>query len=203
MEKWEIKYFKEIESTQQYLLEKIKKEDLNYYCVWSEFQTNGIGTHQRNWIGKNGNLFFSFVVDLKEFNFVPIQSLSVYFSFLMYKNLKEYKKNLTIKWPNDLYIIQKTPEKVGGVLCNVLRKKIICGIGVNTKKNVNLNEKYKSGYLDINIKNDKILKNFLNLIDKKFLWEDVFKEYNEIFEKNRKIFGIKNNLNHDATLKGE
>ena len=201
--KWRIEYFNEINSTQKYLIKKVKKEDLNYYCIWSEFQTNGIGTHKRKWIGKRGNLFFSFVVDINEFNFVPMQSLSVYFSFLMYKVLKKYNEKLIIKWPNDLYILDKTAKKIGGILCNVVKKKIICGIGINTKYSVGLNEKYEYGCLDIDIKNDKILKNFLELVDKKILWEIVFKEYNKNFEKNRPVFGIKNRLNNDATLKGE
>ena len=199
--KWKIEYFEEINSTQKYLIEKVKKEDINYYCVWSELQTDGIGTHQRKWIGEKGNLFFSFCIDLKEFDFVPLQSLSVYFSFLMYKILKKYNDKLTIKWANDLYILDKTPKKVGGVLCNIKNKKIICGIGINTKKNVSLSGEYESGSLDINIKNDKILEEFLYLIDKKISWEEVFKEYNKIFEKNRGIFGIKSSLNNDATLK--
>ena len=199
--KWKIEYFEEINSTQKYLIEKVKKEDINYYCVWSELQTDGIGTHQRKWIGEKGNLFFSFCIDLKEFDFVPLQSLSVYFSFLMYKILKKYNDKLTIKWANDLYILDKTPKKVGGVLCNIKNKKIVCGIGINTKKNVSLSGEYESGSLDINIKNDKILEEFLYLIDKKISWEEVFKEYNKIFEKNRGIFGIKSSLNNDATLK--
>ena len=201
--KWKIEYFNEIDSTQKYLIEKVKKEDLNHYCIWSEFQTDGIGTHQREWIGKRGNLFFSFVIDVNEFDFIPMQSLSIYFSFLMYKVLEKYNNKLTIKWPNDLYILDEIPKKVGGVLVNIIKKKIICGIGVNTKHNVNLDTEYKSGSLDIDIKNDKILKNFLVLVDKKILWEDVFKEYKGIFEKNKSIFGIKKNLNNDATLKGE
>ena len=201
--KWKIEYFEEINSTQKYLIEKVKQEDINYCCVCSEFQTDGIGTHQRKWIGQKGNLFFSFCVDLKEFDFVPIQSLSIYFSFLMYKVLSKYNKKLTIKWPNDLYLLDKNPKKAGGVLCNVIKKKIICGIGVNTRKNVDLSGKYKSGSLDIKVKNDKILKNFLRVLDEKILWETVFKEYNEIFEKNRLIFRIEKKLNNDATLKGE
>ncbi len=201
--KWKIKYFNEIDSTQKYLIEKVKKENLNRYCIWSEFQTNGIGTHQREWIGKKGNLFFSFVVDVNEFDFVPMQSLSVYFSFLMYKILKKYNEKLTIKWPNDLYILDKTPKKTGGVLCNIIKKKIICGIGINTKHPVGLNKKYEYGCLDIDIKNDKILKNFLLLVDRKILWENIFSEYNEIFEKNRLIFGIEKTLNNDGTLKGK
>ena len=102
---WKIEYFDEIDSTQKYLLKKIEKENLNYYCVWSEYQTDGIGTKGRKWNGKKGNIFISFVIDLNEFNFIPLQSLSVYYSFLTYKVLKKYKNNLIIKWPNDIFLL--------------------------------------------------------------------------------------------------
>ena len=200
-EKWKIDYFNEISSTQQYLLERVEKEDLNYYCVWSENQTDGIGTKGRSWKGERGNLFFSFVVNLDEFNFIPIQSLSVYFSFLMFEVLKKYKKNLIIKWPNDIYILENEPKKVVGILANIKKGKIVCGIGVNTKINPNIKAEYKSGCLDMDIKNDKILKEFLYFINQKPKWETVFKEYKKIFNKSKNIFDIKNDLNNDATLK--
>jgi len=202
-EKWIIKYFKEIDSTQKYLLKKVEKEDLNYYCIWSEYQTNGMGTKNRKWIAKKGNLFFSFIVNLNEFNFVPVQSLSVYFSYLMYEVLKKYDKRITLKWANDLYILDNEPKKVGGVLVNIKKKKIICGIGINTKFAPEIEGDYKSGRLDIKIKNDRILEEFLKKIDKKIRWERVFIQYKNIFEKNRKIFKIDGILNNDATLKGK
>ena len=201
-EKWKIEYFSEIDSTQKYLLKKIEKEDLNYYCVWSEYQTNGIGTKNRKWIAKKGNLFFSFVVNVEEFNFIPLQSLSVYFSYLMYEVLKRYNERITLKWANDLYILDKEPKKVGGVLTNIKRKKIVCGIGINTKFNPLINGEYKSGCLDIKVKNDKILSEFLELVSLKKSWKEVFIEYERIFYKNRDIFNIKAVLNEDATLKG-
>jgi len=200
---WEVHYFKEISSTQKYLLERIKSENLNYYCVWSEYQTDGIGTNNRKWIARKGNLFFSFVVDLEEFNFIPMQSLSVYFSYLMYEVLKRYDKRVTLKWANDLYIIENIPKKIGGVLTNIKKKKIICGIGINTKFAPEIDSEYKSGCLDINIKNDKILEEFLIQLNKKKKWEEVFLEYKKIFEKNKNIFGIDGILNNDATLKGK
>ena len=200
---WEVHYFEEISSTQKYLLERVEKEDLNYYCVWSEYQTDGIGTKNRKWIARKGNLFFSFVVDLGAFYFIPMQSLSVYFSYLMYKVLKKYDKRITLKWANDLYIIEDEPKKVGGVLTNIKKKKIICGIGINTKFAPEIEGEYKSGCLDINIKNDKILEEFLEELDKKREWKKIFSEYKEIFEKNKKIFKINGILNNDATLKGK
>ncbi len=200
---WNINYFEIIDSTQKYLLNKIEKKDLNYYCVWSEIQTNGIGTKNKKWIGKKGNLFFSFAVNLNEFNFVPMQSLSVYFSYLMYKVLIKYKKNLTIKWPNDIYLLENRPKKIAGILTNIKKNKIVCGIGVNTKINPNIAYEYESGCLDIDIKNDKILKDFLKQVLAKPGWEDIIKDYKCIFNKSKHIFYIDAEINNDATLKGK
>ena len=201
--KWQIEYFSNIDSTQKYLLKRVEKEDLNYYCVWSDFQTKGIGTKGREWKGKRGNLFFSFIVDLKEFNFIPMQSLSVYFSYLMYEILRVYNSKLILKWPNDLYILDGKPKKAGGVLVNIKKRKIICGIGINTKFDPLIDGEYESGCLDINIKNDKILIKFLLEVDKKRSWEDIFNNYKDIFYQNRALFNINYELNNDATLKGK
>ena len=200
--KWRIEYFSEIDSTQKYLLKRVEKEDLNYYCVWSDFQTNGIGTKGREWKGKKGNLFFSFVVNLEEFNFIPLQSLSVYFSYLMYEVLKRYDNRVTLKWANDLYILDNEPKKVGGVLVNIKRKKIICGIGINTKFAPEVKE-YKTASLNGKIKNDRILIEFFLEVDKKRKWQEIFIEYEKIFNRNKKIFNIKGTLNKDASLKDD
>ena len=146
-------------------------------------------------------MFFSFVVNLNEFNFVPMHSLSVYFSYLLYEILIKYRQNLIIKWPNDIYIINEKPKKIAGVLVNIKRKKIICGIGVNTKHSVDLEGEYESGSLDIDIKNDKILQDFLNSVLKKPLWEYVFNKYEKVFEKSKEFFYDNVKLNKDATLK--
>jgi len=199
--KWKIEYFNAISSTQKYLLDRIEKEDLNNYCIWSENQTDGIGTKNRKWKGKSGNIFLSFCVSLKEYDFVPMQSLSVYFSFLLYDVLVRYKDNLIIKWPNDIYLIEESPKKVAGILTNVKKGKIICGIGINTKYAPEIQGEYKAGCLDIKIKNDKIVKEILEAVSDKKSWKKVFLEYKKIFEKSKKIFEIKNDLNYDATLK--
>ncbi len=197
--KWKIEYFSEIDSTQKYLLRK--KEDLNYYCVWSEYQTDGIGTKGRSWEGVRGNLFFSFIIDKDEFSFIPLQSISVYFSFILYKVLSRYQENLLIKWPNDIYILKEKPKKLSGILTNIRKNKIICGIGINTKYAPKIKGEYESGCLDKKIKNDRILKEFLYELQKKKPWEEIFIEYKKVFEKSKKFFGIEYELNNDATLK--
>ena len=53
----------EVNSTQSYLKEYIQKNGYNNpLCVTSKIQTAGFGSRGNSWIGKEGNLFFSFVV---------------------------------------------------------------------------------------------------------------------------------------------
>ena len=58
---------KEVDSTHRYIkdyiLENGYREPL---CILSDFQTQGIGSRGNSWIGKEGNVFFSFVF-YKEF----------------------------------------------------------------------------------------------------------------------------------------
>jgi BirA family biotin operon repressor/biotin-[acetyl-CoA-carboxylase] ligase len=94
----EIIYFEEIDSTQKYLLENLKEN----VCVWSEYQYEGIGSRGNSWVGEKGNLFFSFsihknnlVKDLK------LQSVSIYYMFLLKEVLNEFGSKVKFKWPND------------------------------------------------------------------------------------------------------
>ena len=55
--------------------------------------------------------------------------------------------------------------------------------------------------MNIQKKNDKILKEFLEGVNKKKSWREVFINYKKIYEENRDIFGFKEELNNDATLR--
>jgi len=190
-DKWEIIYFEEIDSTQKYLLENLDKFNLPI-CIWSEFQTNGIGSRGNKWIGKKGNLFFSFAI--RNNLDVPIQSLSIFFAFIMKKTLEEFNIKTYLKWPNDLYSLNL--KKICGVLTNIKKDILIVGIGLNTKKSP-LNE-FDS--LDLKVKNDKILKNFLKKIYE-YNWQEIINEYKEEFKKTKMLFNIEGDLQKDGSIK--
>jgi len=180
----EIVYFNEIDSTQKYLLNmKSLKDNI---CIWSENQTNGIGSRGNNWIGEKGNLFFSF--SIKKTNLpddLPLQSLSIYFMYNLKIVLKKLGSCVKFKWPNDLFL----KNKVAGCITNIKNDIIICGIGVNTKKS----KEFSS--LDIEIDNYTLLKLYFNLLKQKTRWEDIFKLLNvELSEKLNKDGSI--NINN-------
>ncbi|WP_024787112.1 MULTISPECIES: biotin--[acetyl-CoA-carboxylase] ligase [unclassified Lebetimonas] len=188
---WEIIYFNKIDSTQKYLIENIDKYKLPV-CVWSEYQTEGIGSRGNRWLGERGNLFFSFA--LKNNLNIPIQSLSIFFAFVMKKTLENFGLNLFMKWPNDLYT--KDLKKVCGVLSQFKKDILTVGIGVNTKKSPSNN----FAGLDLKIKNDKILKGFLKNIYN-YSWEEIINEYQKEFEKTKNLFDIDGILEDDGSLK--
>jgi BirA family biotin operon repressor/biotin-[acetyl-CoA-carboxylase] ligase len=195
--KLQIIYFEEIDSTQKYLIEKIKNEKfIPPVCVWSELQTDGIGSKNNKWIGKKGNLFFSCAFEKDKFEDIPLQSLSIYFGWIFKKTLNELGSKAVMKWPNDIYLIDKKPLKIGGVITNLIKNKIICGIGLNTK----FTPSNEFGSLDIEIKNDKILKRFFSNLEKRISWNSVINEFNPEFEKYKRLFFIDAILAEDGSL---
>jgi len=178
----EIIYIDKIESTQKYLLNSLKEN----ICIWTDNQTNGIGSRGNNWIGEKGNLFFSFSILKSQLSQdIPLQSLSIYFMFQLKLVLNKIGSCVKFKWPNDLYL----KKKVGGCITNIKNDIIICGIGINTKYSKNF------ASLDIQIDNLQLLNLYFQQIDKKESWKTIFKlldsELNEILNKDGSL--MKNN----------
>jgi len=192
---WKIYYFEEINSTQKYLLENLDKFSLPV-CIYSEYQTDGIGSRGNKWIGKKGNLFFSFAYYLNEFNFVPMQSLSIYFGWIFKSVLNNLGSRAVLKWPNDIYLIEDKPLKIGGVITNIKKDILTCGIGLNTKYSPFEN----FGCLDIAIKNDKILKIFFEELNKKKDFNIIIDEYKKEFANTKNIFKLSGELSEEGSL---
>ncbi len=95
----EIIILDEVDSTHTYLKNKIKEEGFTYpLCITTKKQTNGIGSRGNPWQGKDGNLFFSFVLDKKNLpKDLQLQSASIYFSFILKKVLSSLGSNLWFK----------------------------------------------------------------------------------------------------------
>ncbi|MBD3840387.1 MAG: biotin--[acetyl-CoA-carboxylase] ligase [Campylobacterales bacterium] len=192
-----------IDSTHKYLKEYLQKNspDQNI-CFYTQNQTNGIGSRNNSWIGCKGNLFFSFCCKTIQLpTDLPMQSYSIYFSYLLKMVLSQYGSKLWIKWPNDFYLDEK---KIGGTITNKTNHFILCGIGLNLQE---VDEQF--GYLDILIDPMKILQEYFALIDDKISWKQIFSNYRIEFEQYKKytatIDGVKKSLNnaslnHDGSI---
>ena len=184
----QILYLDSVDSTQKYLKELINTNNIaTPYAVVANMQTNGIGSRNNSWGGLKNNLFLSFA---KEINTLPtdlkLESASIYFSYILKETLQKYNSQIWLKWPNDFYINDK---KVGGMITNIVKNSVVCGVGLNL---VNAPDGFAK--LDISIHRDELVEEYLKNIEKDYSWKQVFSKYKLEFYKNQSFFTHKNNL---------
>ena len=111
----DILYFNELTSTQTYLVEQLKDKKVSApIAVIAKRQTAGIGSRDNSWEGGDGNLFFSFALDIESLpNDLALSSASIYFSYIMKELLMDLTDDVWLKWPNDLY---QNEHKIGGTI---------------------------------------------------------------------------------------
>jgi BirA family biotin operon repressor/biotin-[acetyl-CoA-carboxylase] ligase len=167
-----------IKSTQLYLKDALKKENLiTPVAVATLNQTDGVGSRGNSWVGVEGNLFFSFAIKRDSLpDDLKLESASIYFMYLLKEVLKKHGSKCWLKWPNDLYIDR---DKIGGCITNIQGEDIICGIGVNIKK---APDGFKK--IDIDFDSRELLDEYMNLIEKKISWKQIFSKYKLEFEDN-------------------
>jgi BirA family biotin operon repressor/biotin-[acetyl-CoA-carboxylase] ligase len=198
-----LKYFKTLDSTHIHLKEYINNNaPSEHICFFTYNQTNGIGSRNNIWVGKDGNLFFSFFINLSQLpKDLPMQSISIYFSYIFKEILEKYDSNVVLKWPNDFYI---NDNKIGGTITNKHKEYLLCGIGLNLVEN-----KIFKGYLDIKISKKKLLEEYFLYLEKYPTWKQIFSKYKLEFHINKKYFTNINSelvslndasLNDDGTL---
>lgn len=168
-----------VDSTHSYLKSYIS---LNKFtkplCVVTTNQTKGVGSRGNIWLGKKGNLFFSFVLEKKSLpQDLALQSASIYFSYILKKVLEKKGSEVWLKWPNDFYIENK---KIGGTITSVNKELIYCGIGLNL---VSVSKEY--GVLDIEVSYEDILNNYFLQLEKLITWKQIFSEYKVEFQKSK------------------
>ena len=175
-------YFNSLASTQNYLVEALKNQKVSPpICVLAKEQTAGVGSRNNAWEGGEGNLFFSFAVNLEALpKDLPLRSASIYFSFIMREVLVKYDKEVWLKWPNDLY--QKS-EKIGGTITKKVDNILICGMGINLQKNSN---SFKA--LNLNVEPIFLFKEYLLALEKYPSWKQVFSQYKIEFKRSREFF---------------
>ncbi len=170
-----------VDSTHTYLKKYLINNPSNEItCVIADMQTNGIGSRGNSWTGKEGNLFFSFSMKKNMIpKDLPLQTSSIYFSFLLKNVLKSLGSNVWLKWPNDFYIDDK---KIGGTITNLNKDMIFCGIGLNL---IEVSDEF--GKLDICIDKEELLKSYFLHLEKQISWKQIFSDFKIEFQKSRKF----------------
>lgn len=169
----------EIDSTHTYLKQEIRAKGFNEpLCIATTLQTNGIGSRGNSWLGQKGNLFFSFVLKKEDLpKDLPLQSASIYFSFILKLVLEEGGSKTWLKWPNDFFMDDK---KIGGTITTATKDLIYCGIGLNLVK---VSDEF--GCLDIKISPETILDSYFSKLNDLILWKDIFSQFKIEFQKSR------------------
>ncbi|MCI0500611.1 MAG: biotin--[acetyl-CoA-carboxylase] ligase [Epsilonproteobacteria bacterium] len=175
----DIIYLEKVDSTHTYLKKYIKENGfLNPIAIVTRFQTNGVGSRENEWCGREGNLFFSFVVTKNHLpDDLKLESASIYFSFLLKEIFSQFGSKVWLKWPNDFYVDDK---KIGGTITTLTNELLLCGIGINIVK---VAEEY--GILDVFIDMEQLLINYFDLIEAKPSWKDIFSKFEIEFKTSR------------------
>ncbi|WP_187891815.1 biotin--[acetyl-CoA-carboxylase] ligase [Helicobacter pylori] len=192
MKQCEKRVFESLPSTQTYLLEKLKSNELKApVLVLAKNQSAGIGSRGNIWEGVESALTFSLALNASDLpKDLPMQANALYLGFLFKEVLKELGSQTWLKWPNDLYL---GDQKIGGVLVNVYKGMRVCGIGVNRVSK-------KWACLDIGISDDLIIEGFLKKIEENLFWGEVLSKYALEFHRSNS-FNFHNDWGEAVSLK--
>ena len=199
-------------STNDYLLKLLKKKSYQEgTMVNTSYQKGGRGQRNNNWLSEKGkNLTFSFLLEpnielSNQFLLHIITSISI-FKTLLEINIK----NISIKWPNDIYVNDK---KIAGILIEnlVYRKfihKSVIGVGLNINQTnfgilnatSTINQTMKKHNLD------QILQIFKSIFNKEYLKLNSNKIHEEFDFYKKNLIGYQREKKYEynsAVIKGK
>ena len=135
-----------VTSTNDVAKELIKGNKKESGCIFADYQTNGRGTRGKKWISQKGNLFGTFFFHLKN-SYPPFNEFAFINLVIILGVIEKFceKKNITLKWPNDIFVNKK---KICGVLQELITQDekifLIIGIGINIVSNPEIKGEYKA-----------------------------------------------------------
>jgi len=127
-------FYKKVNSTNDLAIKKIKNGFIKGIII-ADFQKKGRGQYGKKWLSFKGNLFMTIFFEIKKN--IELKKITTLNCNILKKTLLKYiKKNIIIKYPNDLLVNKK---KFCGILQEIAFKKkvkfIVVGIGINLIKN--------------------------------------------------------------------
>ncbi|MCK3654864.1 biotin--[acetyl-CoA-carboxylase] ligase [Pasteurellaceae bacterium Macca] len=129
----EVRYFEEINSTNDYLLTHCQTLPSGSLCI-AESQTAGRGRRGRQWYSpQRENLYFSLLWHYDLSVLPTLSSFSLSVAVIIAETFQALGvSGIQIKWPNDIYYQGK---KMGGILnetkCDKSGVSLVIGIGLN------------------------------------------------------------------------
>jgi len=163
---FEIFKFTNVTSTNDSAINLIKEKSKEAGCAYADIQTKGRGTHGKEWISKEGNLFGSIFFPLKN-NYPPFNEFAIINPVIVSDVIKNFcKKNkISIKWPNDVFV---NDRKICGILQELItlhgKKFLIIGIGINIVSNPVINNGYQATNIFLETKKKPSIKDLIKLL---------------------------------------
>ena len=164
--KFKIFKFKNVTSTNDVAINLIKEDKKETGCIYAEIQTKGRGTRGRRWISQKGNFFGSIFFPLKN-DYPPFNEFTIINPVIISSVMENFceKKNISFKWPNDVFLNGK---KICGILQELItlnsKKFLIIGIGINIVSNPNINAKYETTNIFLETRKMPSIKEIINQI---------------------------------------
>ena len=125
-----LQIIEECKSTNASLIKLAKEGYPEGYSLLSVNQTCGRGTRKNKWISISGNLFLSTLIR-PNVEISKLSQISIIFGLSLFQFIKSLglnKKQIKIKWPNDILIESK---KVSGILVERFENFCVIGVGLN------------------------------------------------------------------------
>ncbi len=169
-----LQIIEECKSTNSSLIKLANEGYPEGYSLLSINQTCGRGTRKKKWTSIPGNLFLSTLIR-PNVEIIKLSQISIIFGLSLLQFIKSLglnKKQIKIKWPNDILIESK---KVSGILVERYEKFCVIGVGLNINSHPG---EYTSGI------NSTCLSNHINTSELKLsilstqLLEFFYKNYN-------------------------
>ena len=164
--KFKIFKFKNVTSTNDVAINLIKEDKEETGYIYAEIQTKGRGTRGRRWISQKGNFFGSIFFPLKK-DYPPFNEFTIINPVIISGVMENFceKKNISFKWPNDVFLNGK---KICGILQELItlnsKKFLIIGIGINIVSNPNINAKYETTNIFLETRKMPSIKEIINQI---------------------------------------
>ena len=147
-----LQIIEECKSTNASLIKLAKEGYPEGYSLLSINQTCGRGTLKKKWVSISGNLFLSTLIR-PNVEITKLSQISIIFGLSLFQFINSLglnKKQIKIKWPNDILIESK---KVSGILVERFENFCVIGVGLNInshpcEKNTGIKSTCLSNYID-------------------------------------------------------
>ena len=122
----------EVTSTNDIARELVSSNIEEGTFVLANFQTKGRGRQNRNWEAPNNSSIFISII-LKPYSEKNLGWIPLLIGLSLHKAIEaETRKNIKIKWPNDLVLVENNQEfKFAGILIEKINNLVVAGIGIN------------------------------------------------------------------------